>query len=113
MLAIRDRQGVVRPLTTAGLIGLISAAALVGGFANNALAWIGRRELSPDYRMSALETADAQLTQRIDLLTDQIEDVRDLTTMLVAMKCVDRDSLLALQAQVPCATVLRERGMKP
>ena len=97
------------PLSVRWLLAFITLAALLGGIGSNALYWMGSRGMSPQQRISIIEASDS-------VQSLQIKAVTDLTGMLIAMRCLDPDpdqQALVRRAQVPCARVLRERGILP
>lgn len=121
IMMLQRRDGSTRPLTVQWWVAWLTAAALAGGLLTNALAAIGFLGHSPRAQFAALahqdsviaDTAEAQ-SARLDQLTDEVAAVRELTVFLVAVRCLEPDSAKLLRmAQVPCARVLRERGVDP
>lgn len=109
------------------LVAIVILVGALSGAASAVLAWTGGRFLSPDARVTKLEHAIEARTKRVDSLLrvaenrdealgDRVDNLTELTLMLVSMQCLNANPDIraaAQQARVPCARVLRDQGITP
>lgn len=114
VLSIQSRDGSVRTVGLASALGLMAAIAAVGGFAGNAIAWVGYRGDSPNERFAALARADTAQMRRQDALEVKIDQMNRLQLQMAALRCLDDTSAQQVrQAQIPCGRILRELEIVP
>lgn len=114
VLSIRRRDGSVHSVGLGAALGLMAAIAAVGGFAGNALAWVGYRGDSPNARFAALATADTVQMRRQDALESKIDNINRLQLQMAALRCLSpEDARQVRQAQLPCGRIIRELEIAP
>lgn len=109
------------------LVAVASIAGTAGAALLGVVVWLGGGIASPDARFAKLErydstrkiTVDSMFLVTADQMTElgtQVDGVANLLGMLVSMQCVSTNPAIrdaVRQTQVPCARVLRDRGMAP
>lgn len=114
VLSIQRRDGSVRTVGLASALGLMAAIAAVGGFAGNAIAWVGYRGASPNARFAELARADTVQMLRQDRLEFKLDEMNRLQLQMAALRCLDDTSVQQVrQAQIPCGRILRELEIVP
>ena len=114
VLSIQSRDGSVRTVGLASALGLMAAIAAVGGFAGNAIAWVGYRGDSPNERFAALARADTAQMRRQDRLEFKLDEMNRLQLQMAAMRCLSpEDARQVRDVLLPCGRIFRDLEITP
>lgn len=114
VLSIQRRDGSVRTVGLGAALGLMAAIAAVGGFAGNALAWVGYRGASPNARFAALAQTDTAQMRRQDALEVKIDAMNRLQLQMAAMRCLSpEDARQVRDVLLPCGRIFRDLEITP
>ena len=110
------------------LATMLSAATLltmVGGFLGATIAWTGGKLVSPDRRIANVEAAVMKRNETVDsmfiaseerdsALHFRVKQIEQSLSILVVLRCLEPDPVAraaVMTAQVPCARIIRDKGM--